>query len=530
MPPFRERYSVTVATPPLQCAPRGARTAPAPRPVPPRPPTPLQSFTLPHFRAWTADLVLDNGETMVLEPFQEAFVADLFGGTPECWLVVPEGNGKTTLLALLALYHAEHRPFAAIPVAAASREQAEILYRQAEGFVLRSERLYAPVHSAIQAAKGKRKTDVPRFTCLEGYRRINHHGGGRIQVFAADDRTGDGIIPTLGIIDEPHRLRNLSLYRTWSGKIAKRDGQLATISTAGEPGSDFEETRARIRAAATEIRRDGSFTRYATPRLVMHEWAVPETGDPDDMTVVKAANPFSRITIDGHEGLAEKHGSPTMTRHHWLRFVCNRPTRDSDVWLGEDGEALWGAAESSYTFEPGAPTWVGVDIAVKRDTTAVVALQQRDGGRYHAKLRLWVPTEERPVDVTDVMQHLRDLAATYDLRAVSFDPRFFDVPAKMLADEGLAMFEIAQSPERMTTAYGSLYEAIHRQTITHDGDASFAAHVLGAVPRYFERGFMLEKGKSRGKIDAVVALALAYDQALRQEEPANLDEVLIAWR
>jgi phage terminase large subunit-like protein len=124
--------------------------------------------------------VLDSGQTVTLEPFQEAFIADVFAGAPECWLVVPEGNGKTTLVALLALYEAEFRPFASVPVAASSREQAEILYRQAEGFVLRSPRMHGLVHSDVQQAKGKIKTDVPRFTCLEGYRRINHYAGGRI--------------------------------------------------------------------------------------------------------------------------------------------------------------------------------------------------------------------------------------------------------------------------------------------------------------------------------------------------------------
>src|SRR3990167_7233568 len=169
------------------------------------------------------------------KPFQSAFADDVFSGCPECWLVVPEGNGKPSFVALLALYHCEHRPHAAVAVAASSREQSEILYRQAEGFVLRSERLHELVHSPIQAAKGKRKTTVPRFVCLEGYRRINHHEGGRIQVFAADDRTGDGVIPTLGIIDEAHRHRDLALYRTWAGKLDKRGGQLIAISTAGVP-------------------------------------------------------------------------------------------------------------------------------------------------------------------------------------------------------------------------------------------------------------------------------------------------------
>jgi hypothetical protein len=50
---------------------------------------------------------------------------------------------------------------------------------------------------------------------------------------------------------------------------------------------------------------------------------------------------------------------------------------------------------------------------------------------------VWVPEADKPIDVTDVMHHLREQAKTYDVEAVSFDPRFFDVPAKMLGDEGL---------------------------------------------------------------------------------------------
>lgn len=492
--------------------------AATPRPAPPKP------FTLAHFKRWASDLILDTGESWHTEDWQDAFVEDVFSGFAEAWLLVPEGNGKTTTLAGLALYHCDHRPFAAVPVAAASREQAEILYRQAEGFVLRSSRLHTTILSTLQQVKGKRKTEVPRFTCLEGYRRINHFGGGRIQIFAADDRTGDGIIPTFGIVDEPHRLRDLSLYRTWAGKIAKRDGQIVAISTSGEPGGDFEETRARIRGAATDVSSSGSFTRYATGRLVLHEWAVPEGGDVDDMAEVKAANPFSRITV---EMLTEKRASPTMTAHHWLRFVCNRPTMDDDTWLGEDGARIWEALKQPWEFVDGAETWVGVDVAIKWDTTAVVAIQKRDDGRYHARCRLWVP-DQRSVDVTDVMQHIRELDAVFSVQAVSFDPRFFDVPAKMLEDEGVTMIETPQSVETMTRAVSALYEGINTAKITHDDDRAFTNQVLGAVPRYNDRAFTLAKSKSRGKIDAAIALALAYDQALRFEETAPL-EADILW-
>jgi phage terminase large subunit-like protein len=98
-------------------------------------------LTVQHFREWALGLVLDTGEQWVLEDFQAEFVGDVFKGYPEAWLVVPEENTKTTTAAGLALYHGEHRPTAAVAIAAASKEQARWLYGQAEGFVLRSPRL-----------------------------------------------------------------------------------------------------------------------------------------------------------------------------------------------------------------------------------------------------------------------------------------------------------------------------------------------------------------------------------------------------
>ena len=227
---------------------------------------------------------------------------------------------------------------------------------------------------------------------------------------------------------------------------------------------------------------------------MLHEWAVPDGEDVDDIRAVKRANPFCGITVPM---LREKHDSPTTTRHHWLRFVCNRPTEDDDAWLGPDGRRLWdGAEDDGYGLVLGAATWVGVDVGIKRDSSAVVAVQLREDGRLHAELRSWLPTVDEPVDVTDIMAHLRDLANRYRVGAISFDPRFFDVPAKMLYDEGLPLVEIPQSIEHMTPACGHLYELIRSQRITHRRDPVFTQQVLNGVPRFNERGFTLSKGKS----------------------------------
>jgi hypothetical protein len=69
------------------------------------------------------------------------------------------------------------------------------------------------------------------------------------------------------------------------------------------------------------------------------------------------------------------------------------------------------------------------------------------------------------------------------------------------------------SSERMTPAFGGLFEAIKRQEISHDGHAVYAQQILNAVPRLNERGFTLAKRKSRGKIDSAYALMMYFARA-----------------
>src|SRR5690242_9845615 len=100
-------------------------------------------LTLRHFRQWIDqhELTLDTGADFELEPFQRAIVGDLFKGFTENWAILPEGNAKTTLMGGLALYLGDNTPTPWIPIGAASRDQAEIMFGQAAGFVERSRSL-----------------------------------------------------------------------------------------------------------------------------------------------------------------------------------------------------------------------------------------------------------------------------------------------------------------------------------------------------------------------------------------------------
>lgn len=506
---------------------RGRRTAQEPLPAPDETPQP---FTLPHFREWARGLILDTGDPWTLEPFVEWFAADVFAGYSEIWLVVPEGNTKTTTLAGLGLYHCEFRPFAVVPVAAASRDQAQTLYAQGEGFVLRSARMHEQVHSPIQEAKGKRKLEVPRFNPLPGYRRIDHHQGGKIQIYAADDATGDGVIPTLALLDELHRHRDLRLYRTWAGKLLKRQGQIIAISTAGEPGSDFELTRERIRQSATDVKRHGSFTRYATNRMVLHEWAVPEGADVEDMDVVKAANPFSGITTDT---LEEKFHSPTMTLSHWRRFVCNVPTRADNAAITE---ADWEAAAAPEPIPEGERIWLGLDIAWKWDTTAAVPFwMPRPDWRQFGPAEILVP----PRDGTNlhpdrVKGALRGIHDRNPIDTVVMDMSRGEDLAAWIRDElGAEIIDRGTSNVFAAQDYERFMEALASGVLKHSGDPGLTQHALNAVVRTTPSGdgrfdrpaeARIASDQDRRVIDGLSAASMVHGVAVGMPEPEPIPE------
>ena len=95
---------------------------------------------LDHFKRFCSMLTIEDGSPFVLEPWQREVVGDLLAADEDLVLVA-KGGGKTTLLVSYGLFHLLTTPNAACYCAAASRDQASILYAQASRFVKRSTEL-----------------------------------------------------------------------------------------------------------------------------------------------------------------------------------------------------------------------------------------------------------------------------------------------------------------------------------------------------------------------------------------------------
>lgn len=457
------------------------------------------------FARFCRALTLENGRPMTLEAFQRQMLADYFAGVVETLVLLSKKNGKTTLLAALALYHLITTADAECVIGATSRDQATILYDQAAGFVGRSERL-------------GRRVQVQR-----GYRQIrSRRDAGRIRVLAADVDTADGIIPTLALVDELGRHRSAELYAIFRHGLGPRDGQMLAISVAGE---SVTSPLGQMRQAAYQLphlERDGRYVyaRSLDNGFALHEWALDPEDDPDDVAIVKEVNPSSWQTV---AKLAQAHDSPSTLPWEWRRFVCGIWTGAGGLWMAPD---LWHSCAIADGLEPGDRIALGFDGSRYGDSTALVGCRLEDG--LLQPLGVWeaprgggaweVPTGEVDRAVAEAMEE-------YAVVRGYFDPPLWqseiDSWAREYGDPAITRYPTNRS--RFMGAVERFRTDLLGEGIPHTGSEVLTRHVLNAQMREVRGGYWLDKGAAAEKIDAAVAAVLAYEARCDAIAAAELD-------
>ena len=155
--------------------------------------------------------------------------------------MLPRGQGKTSLVAALALMELVTRPGAAVYCAAASREQARILFEAADRYARALDDEHV-VHRHLEL----RWCDDP-----EQPKVFSRH----LRVLAADAPRLHGLTPTLAVIDELHAHRDepdpsghaLPCHRPDARGLPtrpeRRERRRRLADGAGLRGSDLQRTR-----------------------------------------------------------------------------------------------------------------------------------------------------------------------------------------------------------------------------------------------------------------------------------------------
>lgn len=405
------------------------------------------------------------------------------------YISVPKKNGKTELMAALALWFLidSGEPSPLVVCAAGSDDQADLIFGAAKTMAEESPTLKAicsPYEDAIT---------VPSIP------------GAKLQRVASTSRKHgsnlDGKNIYVVICDELHVWEGNRGEVVWGtltrGTGARRCPMVIQITTAG---FDRDSICWAQYSHARRVLADPAFD----PAFFAYIVEAPDGADHTDPKVWAEFNPSFGTVL--HEGFYRDQLSK-QPENEFRRFYLNQWTRSAESWLPP---GAWDRCEAPDEVIPdGAPVVVAVDAALYRDSTAVVVAHRSAAGRIVVRSEVFTAGENGVIDQAAVKAHLLELADRFDVAEVAYDPRLFEVLAQDLSDRGLAMSPFKQSPERMLPACGFAYEQIAAGVVAHDGDPVLADHVLSAAQRAQENGWTLSKGRSKRLIDACVAMVMA---------------------
>lgn len=456
------------------------------------------------------------GRPMRLRPDQERFIYRWYEHCPECqrWHYdeglrgAATGDGKTGLIAALAVLEFAGPPAIAvpspiIPIAAASFEQADLLFS---------------VAATMCGGRDNAVKEAPLCGFFEVYdTEIKFADGrpGHINRVAAVGGTNEGGIPSLLICDEVHEWGDVgdrkARVHTVIGKSTKKrrtprgPGRILNLSTAG-----FDRDHSLL-GAMYKIGQRAERKPDLAPRFLFDWREAPDGLDykrrDHRERAVRAASGAADVLWSVTDRVNDW-GKPSMPPHEWIRYYANKWVDVADdSWLKEH-PAAWPDCRGEWVSDESNPFVVAVDMALKRDSVAVSRVEGLPDGRFAVASRIWSPEGGRQIDHLDVFNHVRSLARGSGFRGVVYDPRFFELPGRMLEDEGILVIQFDQSPQRMAPACGLAFDLIVGRKVVHDGDPELAAHVTAAVKREQERGFTLSKGKSKRPIDAAITVCM----------------------
>lgn len=454
-----------------------------------------------------------EGTPQQLEWFQELILLLYFAGVRHVLVLIPKNNGKTSLLAGLAIYHLLTTPVPRVYIAASNIKQAKTMYNEAVRIV--------------KCQKEWRRRLVPR----PGYRAIHYAGGedkGSLEVLASDklDKGSvEGIGPTLMIIEELHAHVNNAIYSAGRKGLNKRNGQMVSISTAG---SSLQSVLGRIRANAMKLAhkiKRGSLTliRSDDGQFAMLEWSIGEKADYTNMAVVKKANPASFVT---EGGLAEIWNDPETTDTDFKRYCGGLFSMPEGRWLDVEhwDPNIDRNVSKLKTLEQKIPraeqVILGYDHARHEDHAFLVAvypdpdldLEKDEPRALVIPVAEWIPDEEHKgvVPYWKIKQAMREACERWTVAAIGYDKLGgFANAAEDLEDEGLPMVAVSMNSAIWGPLTAQLLAAIKTGRLRHDGDPRLRAHFQAAETKDSLHGERLH-GNVEGKVDGVMATGCGW--------------------
>lgn len=466
------------------------------------------------------------GQPVRLRPWQRKIIKGIYdSSTRRAIISFGRKNAKTTLSAFLLLLHLcgpEARRNSQLFSAAQSRDQAGILFALAAKIVRMS--------PDISGAVGVRESGKQLY-CEEL--------GTLYRALSADASTAFGLSPVFVVHDELGQVR---------GPRSQLYDALETAAGAQEdPLSIVISTQAPTDADLLSILIDDAAAGH-DPRTKLFLFSAPPEMDPFSKQALKAANPALGDFLNEREVTEQAEAARRMPAREaaYRNLVLNQRVNQQNPLIAPAVWKLNGREPLDDAFKKGKVR-IGLDLSARHDLTAIVYRATWEG-ETHVRAEFFVPadglvdrslrdrvpydvwtrqglitaTPGASVDYEYVAKRLCELCDDYDVEEIAFDRWRIDVLKAELVrlNVELPLIPHGQGFKDMSPAIDVLEGELLNGRLRHGMNPVLTMCAANAVVDTDPAGNRkLNKAKSTGRIDGIVALAMALGSELKDPEP-----------
>lgn len=465
------------------------------------------------------------GQPFMLQPWQVAFVGNLFGWiNPDgnrryrkALLFTPKKQGKSELLSAIALYllFADGEPSPEIVSAAANAEQARKVFEAATKMI--------SLEPELSSRAEVLKTSI-RYPAQAGsYKVINS---------AAKTKHGGNL--SAAIIDELFAIEDPALVDALETSTAARSQPLILyLTTAGDNpetvGGEIYEYACKVRDAIFD---DQSFL------PVIYE--APKDADIGSPVTWRKAAPNLGVTVSEDVYAKEYQEAKTTPRkmNVFRQFRLNQWVESASSWISL---ADWSSCSGVVVAPPKSKCYCGLDLSSTTDTTAFVMVFPIDG-KYLVKPFIFLPkdcaagrakrqkndkapystwansghiilTEGNTVDYGEVEKVILEQAELFDIQELQADKYNASGLLERLQKEGMRVTTVRQGWS-LAEATKETERLILTKKLIHPNNPALSWQISNCLVHEDKAGnYWPVKNRSRSRIDAAVSLIMAVNSA-----------------
>ena len=478
-----------------------------------------------------------HGRPFKLLPWQEKIIRDVFGTVRDedlsmrqynqVYIEIGKKNGKSELGAALALNMLinDDEWKAEVYSCASDRQQAAIVFDVAVDMVRQNPTL-SKLIKIIPSTK----------------RMVYQPTGSIHQVLSSEVATKHGLNVSACIFDELHTQPTRALYdvMTQGSGDARKQPLWFFLTTAG---TDRNSVCWEVHQKALDILEG----RKHDPRFYPVVYGLPDDADWQDEQNWYKCNPSLgyTITIDKVRDAYHKALETPADENMFRQLRLNQWVKQSIRWMPMDKWDECGGVVDPYQLE-GRACYAGLDLSSTSDlTTLVLVFPPRDENEAYMVLPFfWLPedtlalrvrrdhvmydvwekqgflqtTEGNVVHYGFIEKFICELGEKYNIREIAYDRWNATQMVQNLEDDGFTMIPFGQGFRDMSPPTKELMRLVLEHKLAHGGHPVLRWNMDNAFVRTDPAGNLkIDKQKSTEKVDGAVALVMALDRAMKNQ-------------